>query len=695
MTQEPLDLIPPFDGRLYSEAWWQRVAPNLTLEGRALVQKTLTAAADRLEAAAAKLAEAEGLARRIEEAQSNLAEAQSELEEAQSKEEELDAQLEEAKAKSEEVGAKLAEAMLANAKSKRGEAEAKLVEVESKREEAKAQLEAALAKKEEWKAANARFKDAASRLFDAYSQMKDADSRMTDVSKELSIQKKKAESRAEFDRALRGLKAPTPKQIYWLENRPKLSPEEVSKRPLLDLSKILICHPETGQAIDWHKCEFPAVTFENAVFVGNITFEMAAFVGEANFEEANFTSEANFQGVKFTDKGSSANFKKAKFASGANFNLAKFAGDTIFIGDFSGETNFIGATFASQAYFLGANFASAANFRKASFDGYATFMIATFAGEARFDQAEFIDMAIFEGASFTGVADFHAARFGKTVIFGSSEWRAVPDFVGTAFKDGMAIADLDTLQTSLTNHTLDWRNDPTRTPITDRLQALRKMAHDADDRPRELDYFALELQSRYQAKKKIDDPTKNETWWLWLKQGLIWLYGGLWLKRLLIRLYGRFSDYGRGIGRPLWWLVWLWAGCALGYTLLIKDAPQIALWLCLAGWIGAAIELSRFDRRLKSNPNSKILRWVLWGACVGQWGWLLWSIPQYGNALLLSLVNALPALGVASEARKSSLETLYGSDVPAIVHGIGIFEGVAAILLLFLIGLGLRNRFRL
>jgi hypothetical protein len=143
-------------------------------------------------------------------------------------------------------------------------------------------------------------------------------------------------------------------------------------------------------------------------------------------------------------------------------------------------------------------------------------------------------------------------------------------------------------------------------------------------------------------------------------------------------------------------------GCALGYALLIKNAPPIALWLCLTVWalfIGATIDLWLFDRRQKSSPHPKNHWWVLWGACVGQWGWLLWSIPQYGNALSLSLVNALPALGVASEARKSSLEALYGTDhgadVPAIVHGIGIFEGVAAILLLFLIGLGLRNRFRL
>jgi hypothetical protein len=41
---------------------------------------------------------------------------------------------------------------------------------------------------------------------------------------------------------------------------------------------------------------------------------------------------------------------------------------------------------------------------------------------------------------------------------------------------------------------------------------------------------------------------------------------------------------------------------------------------------------------------------------------------------------------------------LYGSnisDVPGLVHGIAVGEGVIGLILLFLIALGLRNRFRL
>jgi hypothetical protein len=134
-----------------------------------------------------------------------------------------------------------------------------------------------------------------------------------------------------------------------------------------------------------------------------------------------------------------------------------------------------------------------------------------------------------------------------------------------------------------------------------------------------LDYFALELQARYQGK------------------GL-----GARLKRCLVGLYGGLSNHGRGVGRPFWWLVGLWVLSALIYGVLA-------------------------DR-----------------------GWRVWD-----NALLLSLLNALPPLGASSAVRESSLEALYGSDIPTLVGFIAVGEGIVGLILLFLIALGLRNRFRL
>ena len=374
-----------------------------------------------------------------------------------------------------------------------------------------------------------------------------------------------------FAEALRALRAPNEQQRAWLRHVAAVQTLPESEK-ILDFSAILICHPDTGEAIDWKSLQFPDVTFKESMFTG-----------PANFLLTTFKSEAYFLNTTFTGK---ANFLYATFERGSNFLYTTF----------TDEANFWQTTFKSEAYFLNT----------------------TFTGEANFEQTEFLGITIFRGAHFKQVATFHAARFGKTVSFRESEWGAVPDFIGTAWKDGVAVDDFHQLQTGLITGKIDLRQQSTSDPAS-RLQALRKMARDADDRPRELDYFALELQARYQGKEL-----------------------GAWLKRRLVGLYGCLSDYGRGVGRPLRGLV----------------------ELCLL---------------------SMLCYWVLAGR-----GWRVWD-----NALLLSLLNALPPLGASSAARESSLEALYGCDVPTSVHLIAVGEGVIGLILLFLIALGLRNRFRL
>ena len=388
------------------------------------------------------------------------------------------------------------------------------------------------------------------------------------------------EEREKFATALGALGAPSEKQGAWLRDVATMQTLPESEE-ILDLSNILICHPDTGAPIDLESCHLPHVTFKGAVFVGKADFWKATFRGEANFMEATFTGEVEFWG--------------ATFERGSNFLYTTF----------TDEANFWKTTFKSEAYFLNT----------------------TFTGEANFEHTEFLGITIFREAHFKQVATFHAARFGKTVSFRGSEWGAVPDFIGTAWKDGVAIADFEQLQTQLNKGELDWRTPSTSdpTPLTDRLQALRKMARDADDRPRELDYFALELQARYQRKER-----------------------GALLKRCLVGLYGCFSDYGRGIFLPFLWLLVFWLLSALGY-------------LCLAV-----------------------------GGCA------LLTVPvALKEPLLLSLVNILPTLGAGSTARESSLKALYGCDVPTSVHLIAVGEGIVGLILLFLIALGLRNRFRL
>ena len=432
------------------------------------------------------------------------------------------------------------------------------------------------------------------------------------------------EEREKFATALGALHALSEQQLAWLRDIPAVPTLPASEK-ILNLSNILICHPDTGAPIDLESCHLPHVTFKGAVFVGKADFWKTTFRGEANFTKATFTGEADFEQATFTGQ---TNLEETTFAGKVNFEWATFEREANFLqATFTGEANFLQATFAGKAYFTEATFTGDVEFWGATFTGQALFLESTFTGQTNFEHTEFLGMTIFREAKFTAVATFHAARFAKTVSFRGSEWGAVPDFIGTAWKDGVAIADFEQLQTQLNKGELDWR-DPSNSdpaPLTDRLQALRKMARDADDRPRELDYFALELQARYQGKER-----------------------GALLKRCLVGLYGCFSDYGRGILLPFLWLLVFWLLSALGY-------------LCLAV-----------------------------GGCA------LLTVPvALKEPLLLSLVNILPTLGAGSTARESSLKALYGCDVPTSVHLIAVGEGIVGLILLFLIALGLRNRFRL
>ena len=450
-----------------------------------------------------------------------------------------------------------------------------------------------------------------------------------------------------FTKALSALRAPKEPQLKWLRNLPAVP----NSGEILDLSNILICHPDTGAPINVVNRELPAVTFKGAVFAGKANFWKARFEGKANFTEVTFTGQVYFWEARFMGE---ANFGQATFAGQSDFWRATFEGKAYFEGatftseakflraTFEGEADFRNATFTGEAKFLRATFTSEASFLRATFTGKANFRQATFTGEADFQQTEFLGMTIFREAKFTGVATFHAARFGKTVSFRGSDWGAVPDFIGTAWKDGVAVDDFEQLQTNLNTGKIDLRQQSTSDPAS-RLQALRKMARDADDRPRELDYFALELQARYQGKG----------FWAWTK-------------RCLVCLYGWFSDYGRGVGRPL------------------RGLLELCLLSMLCYWV-----LADGDGSVLSNDRLFALTYGV----LPDVDWSVWD-----KALLLSLVNALPTLGAGSTARESSVAALYGSnisDVPGLVHGIAVGEGVIGLILLFLIALGLRNRFRL
>jgi hypothetical protein len=72
-------------------------------------------------------------------------------------------------------------------------------------------------------------------------------------------------------------------------------------------------------------------------------------------------------------------------------------------------------------------------------------------------------------------------------------------------------------------------------------------------------------------------------------------------------------------------------------------------------------------------------------------GWADWV-----QAALLSASNSLPFLPQSRELRTGALQALYDTTDPSsFIDALMITQGVLSFIFLFLIGLGLRNRFRL
>ena len=103
---------------------------------------------------------------------------------------------------------------------------------------------------------------------------------------------------------------------------------------------------------------------------------------------------------------------------------------------FSTFTNFRGATFLGYAEFAGATFSGTAHFLGATFSGHAVFEGATFSGHAAFEDATFSGYAEFAGATFSGDAAFESATFSKYADFAGATFSRGANFEGATFSRG-------------------------------------------------------------------------------------------------------------------------------------------------------------------------------------------------------------------------------------------------------------------
>lgn len=314
-------------------------------------------------------------------------------------------------------------------------------------------------------------------------------------------------------------------------------------------------------------------------------------------------------------------------------------GQTIDISDF------LGFVFSSDAYFGRAIFSATADFRGAIFSAGAYFGGATFSADADFGRATFSADAYFGGATLKSVWQMDGAKVAGSLKapsadiqghahFTAIDFRIPPDLISTAFRQPPSFLE-STFRYPCTNRF--WGECSVEDGEA-RFRRLKQLAADSHDHELELRLFAHETK----AKRFHSLHAANPLHW----PGLVLNFGYEWV-----------SDFGQSVLRPLGWLL-VTVVCALFAYETMTERPDM---------LGRG--LIEFSDAAKVAAVANVF-------------------PFAGQAVIgreIMTTGLCPMV----EGTPEHLDCLTA------LYTISAVEGVFGLIVLFLIGLGLRNRFRI
>ena len=398
--------------------------------------------------------------------------------------------------------------------------------------------------------------------------------------------------------------------------------------------------------VDFSKFHFPGeVSFRSANFQGNVLFDSAKYHHDANFGEVTFSKYCSFRNSTFTKK---AGFLKVEFKDFADFRNVMFKNEANFVStkfshwswfgsaDFKGIASFNGADFFDQAYFQNAKFKSEASFAEVTFSRGAIFNNAEFEGVALFLQCSFKSAAFFRESSFKELATFRAISGKGLFSLYNVKFSSLPDFTEAHFEEAPQFDSVELEPVRFQR----LQAHETETNYPSRWRALRRLAIQAHDYERELQFFKGEIIAR----RRTEDKLKHARFWFGC-------------------LYQLLSDFGRSMGRPL---------LSLGISLLLF--ATIYAYQSPADWYQLLIEPASC---LDGSGDSRIV------------------------ALGISVVNAFPFAAISSsDLLNQFYACLYGIQesapvIPYLVTFVSVIQFFVSAVLLFLFLLAVRNHFRI
>ncbi len=300
---------------------------------------------------------------------------------------------------------------------------------------------------------------------------------------------------------------------------------------------------------------------------------------------------------------------------------------------FAADASFTYASFSGYASFASARFSGSAWFTYASFSGPARFTYASFSGYASFTYASFSGPARFSSASFSGPAWFSSASFSEDALFESTSFSGPADFSDGSFRGQTSFKSVQFGKVVPKFYQREMHQDTSFTAKRENWpEVTAETAEESKRAYTRLRQIMLELEKPDDAQFFFRQEMRCKGK---LETGLA---------RLANLGFGAISDYGYSLSRPLYALAGIWLVPALIYMVYFG-------WMC--GMHGTQCHA---------------------------------PLAPFG----LSFANLFSFFG---------LNRLYFTDLlkdgPGWLQALAGFETVSGFVLLFFLGLGLRNHFRL
>jgi len=345
----------------------------------------------------------------------------------------------------------------------------------------------------------------------------------------------------------------------------------------------------------------------------------------------NFGAIVDFSNTTLTD----ISFAEFQFFGRADFTGATFSHLANFSRTaFFGSADFTETKFSIGALFTEAKFLDAADFNRASFLLGAFFTGATFSSEASFVESRFFSGAYFSGGSFSLGVCFNKAYFRRQVDFSDRKFNGPTFFRGVTFSQVPLFHGASIHQGTEFENIDDTFTDFQSDGAEQRYRTLKLAMGQQQARTEEAAFAALELKAR---RYRLMREAKTRPFWKRIP---------LWSECLGYWFWEKCSKSGRGFLRPLTSYLLSWGAFTASYVLPCQ------------GWRG-------------------------------DW----WAGIHY--AFLKQFPFAAAFRGGTNHFSNLEQALFAAAPPPGWVTALNSAQSLIALTLIFLMGLGIRHKFRL